>query len=48
VDPAEWAEASTRTIDEMVTLAHLRSLMMAIEERAHGSPVDAVLLVPSA
>ena len=44
VDPAGWAEASTRTINEVVRLAHLRSLLMAVEERTHGSKLDTVLL----
>eukprot|EP01052_Picozoa_sp_SAG31_P039005 SAG31_NODE_5320_length_2613_cov_1.238663_2_plen_167_part_00 len=45
VNATTWEKIATRTIADVVRLTHLRCLMMAIEERTHGSKLDTVLLM---
>ena len=44
VDSVTWSQVATRTISQTIELRHLRSLLLALQERATGNPLDNVMM----
>lgn len=45
IDSAAWEDVSTVSVRTQARLCHLQSLFLALEEKAHGSALDGVLLM---
>ena len=44
IDPKQWNETSTQSINQNVMLSHLQSLFITLEEQTKQSPVDDVVM----